>query len=526
MKGRFVMKRLMRNIIPLLACFVLCFTANAQEAERKALENYLLQAVQEYNKGDFKKASSMFQAILNKDASDDAAHYYLGLCAIGLGDVEEGELHLSRAAALDSTNYWYRQRLAVLYSATKRTAEATAEYEKILRDFPKKNDTYYNLVELYSAAGRLDDALSIVDKIDTLQGPGEGTAMARFQILCQTGREQEAYDFLKTAKEDLMSPQIDVILGDYYAAQYNDSTALALYDDALEIAPNYAPAVLGKAEMFRLQRRYLEFFDLMDGLVKDETAPVDGKVEYLRALIQHGDPRFLQLYRAKIYGLFEACADTHPDSREAAMHDASVKNAFEDYEAMSLAGRKYSERFPDDEDFAQLTIYAEYQMHHLDEVLALDEARLEKIKKSGDKEKIAEAYTSVADLYHEMGQVSKAYKYYEQALKNNPDYAPALNNYAYFLSTENKKLKKAYNMSRKTTEQEPDNATYLDTFGWILHLMGKDTEALAVFKRVMIYGGKDSATVLEHYADVLEANGKKDLADMYRKQAATKEKAK
>ncbi len=97
-----------------------------------------------------------------------------------------------------------------------------------------------------------------------------------------------------------------------------------------------------------------------------------------------------------------------------------------------------------------------------------------------------------------------------------------LNNYAYYLSVEGKKLKKAYAMSRKTIEKEPDNPTYLDTFGWILYLQGKPLEAKPFFKHAMLYGGKDSAVILDHYAEVLYALEEYDLAFVYWNQAMSK----
>ena len=100
-------------------------------------------------------------------------------------------------------------------------------------------------------------------------------------------------------------------------------------------------------------------------------------------------------------------------------------------------------------------------------------------------------------------------------MKINPDYVYVLNNYAYYLSMEGKKLKKAYAMSKKTIEAEPDNATYLDTFGWILYLQGKALEAKPFFKHAMLYGGKESVVVMDHYAEVLYALKEYDLAFVY-----------
>ena len=121
----------------------------------------------------------------------------------------------------------------------------------------------------------------------------------------------------------------------------------------------------------------------------------------------------------------------------------------------------------------------------------------------------------MGDVYHQMGDAKKSYKAYEKALKVNPDYVYVLNNYAYYLSMEGKKLKKALAMSRKTVEAEPDNATYLDTYGWILHLLGKSAEAKPQFKHAMLYGGKDSPVILDHYAEVLFALKEYDMAFVY-----------
>ena len=99
------------------------------------------------------------------------------------------------------------------------------------------------------------------------------------------------------------------------------------------------------------------------------------------------------------------------------------------------------------------------------------------------------AWSTKGDVHHVLGQVKKSYKAYEKALKGNPEYAYVLNNTAYYLRVEGRKLRKAYAMSRKAIEAEPDNATYLDTFGWILYLQGKPEEAKTHFKRALLYGG-------------------------------------
>lgn len=166
-------------------------------------------------------------------------------------------------------------------------------------------------------------------------------------------------------------------------------------------------------------------------------------------------------------------------------------------------------------DYANM---ANYQLEDYDAIIGHCRFLLEHFPQ--DTKICLGAWSMMGDAYHAKGDSRQAYKAYEKALKLDPSYAPVLNNYAYYLSMEGKKLKKAYKMSRKTIEAEPDNSTYLDTFGWILHLMGKDLEAKPFFKHAMLYGGKESVVVLEHYATVLEALGEADTATVYRNQAA------
>ena len=155
----------------------------------------------------------------------------------------------------------------------------------------------------------------------------------------------------------------------------------------------------------------------------------------------------------------------------------------------------------------------DYNLEAYDKVLDICTKVLEVAPR--DSSKALRAWSTIGDIYHQLGDNKKAYKAYDKALKINPDYIYVLNNYAYYLSVEGKSLKKAYNMSKRTIEAEPDNATYLDTFGWILYLQGKPLEAKPFFKHAMLYGGKDSVVIMDHYAEVLYALKEYDLAMVY-----------
>lgn len=520
------MVRIISHILSALAALSFCVLACAQTPLRRACGNVLISAVQLYEDGETEKAAAMFESILKKDPDDDAAHYYLALCHIGGNSMEEAELHLTRAVELDSANYWYRQRLAMVLSLTGRNAEAAETYESMLRDFPKKMDSFYALVDLYVNLDRADDALAVLDRIETLNGVSESTVISRSQIMGMQGMNAGIRDYLEKMDPELESPQIKTILGDICLGQYDFENAMRYYEGALSIAPDFPRATLGAMEVYRLSMRYQPFFELAERFVSDRETDPQMRCQYMRSLLQQIHPRMLRECGPQLDSLVSTCVRSCPGNAEAALIDCLLPYIRDSKEELSDRAHGYMSAYPDEDEFMQLAVYADYALGRYASVLAMMQTKYERALAKGDREAAVDALSSMGDLYWQTGDARRAFRTYEEVLRTDPDNAMVLNNYAYFLSEEGRKLRKAFRMSARAIEKEPDNATYLDTYGWILHLLRRDAEALPVFKKAMIYGGKDSEVILRHYAEVLEANGKKDLAEMYRKQADAKENGK
>jgi tetratricopeptide (TPR) repeat protein len=429
-------------------------------------------------------------------------------------------------------------------------------YEKLLEDFPKKSDLYFDLVELYGSQQEYEKALETLKEIETVFGMTESIAVYRFNLLRMLNRQEEAFQSLQDYNKEYSSPFILATLADYEMAMYNDSTALAYYDEALELAPDYSPALLGKAEALRMTRRYEEYFNVLDKYIVTEDTPAGAKGDYLMAVVQRTDPKFVStfqpqldtvmnkvlkvhpkdsilLHAAAVYYYstdrmdqakkhFKANLEAWPESFAAAATYVEFLMYAQEWEDLSREGRKAFERFPKETAFLEMASMGDYNLEEYDKVLDLCQKVLEVAPR--DSSKTLRAWSTMGDIYHQLGDDKKAYKAYDKALKINPDYVYVLNNYAYYLSVEGKKLKKAYSMSKKAIEAEPDNATYLDTFGWILYLQGKALEAKPFFKHAMLYGGKDSVVIMDHYAEVLFALKEYDLALVYWNLALQKNK--
>ena len=242
------------------------------------------------------------------------------------------------------------------------------------------------------------------------------------------------------------------------------------------------------ADAHRMKRDYDAFFATLTELVRSEDADDEMKYRALMGALGGFDTRTFNSILPRIDTLLLRFTEAEPASVQA--HELRMETAF--------------------------------NLKQWDTVISEAERLME--LQPGDTTALASCLSVIGDTYHQMGQSRKAYKTYEKALKLKPDYCPVLNNYAYYLSEERRRLCKAEKMSRITIDLEPDNSTYLDTYGWILFLRGKAAKAKPYFKHAMLYGGKDSATVLMHYALVLKALGEEELSSYYKNLAESKTK--
>jgi len=384
-----------------------------------AQENTLLDAVALYDAGKLEMASELFMQIHKADSINDAALYYLGLCSHKAKKDADAEKYFKEAIRLDTLNLWYQNVLANLYIESGNPQLAAPLMERLVEKFPQAYNTPY---------------------------------------------------FLS-------------IIADSNVAQFKDSLALVYYDRALELDPRFAPAEMGKAELYRMRGNNPGFFSSLGKVVANPDVMPKPKSGYLKAILDHIDAKTWWVWGNEFCRMVDVCVELHPDDLDSRWLKVNTCAIKEDWDG------------------------AMEQCYDIVEIAG----------KAHDNENLVRAYSTLGDIFHEQKNDEKAcFAMYDRALKVDPEYVPVLNNYAYYLSEKGIKLRKALKISAITVKEEPDNATYLDTYGWILHLLGKDEEAKPYFKHALIYGGRDSKVILKHYSEVLDALGDKEKADYYR----------
>ena len=514
----------------------------------------LVDAVGYIGDGQIDKAAKLMKEVLVADPSNGAAWYYLGMCDLYGRDVKGAQTAFKKASEIDPANYWYKDRLAMVYSMSGEDDLTIATYEELLKEYPKKNDIYFTLVNLYLKQNQFDKAISAMDQIEASFGKNENVTVTKYDILLRQNKPDEALKVLEDYNKEYSSPYVLTKLGDHSLAEYKDTAALAYYREAADLQGDYIPAILGEAEVWRIRRNYGGYFKSLQKFIRDEQTETQAKTQYLGMLLQRSEPRFIQNYQSSIDSLYDYMVLHHPadssvlkpagmyyyatervgkakslirrnmeknpGSLDAAATYIQLLGYQSDWDALLPAVDSVLGRFPNEPGFYEMKNVALYNKKDWQGII--DNSRRIIEIAPNDTSVTIPALANIGDMYHEMGMEKEAFECYKKVLKANPDYSPTLNNYAYYLSLKGKSLKKACAMSKKTIDKEPDNSTYLDTYGWILHLLGKDQDAKAAFKRAMIYGGKESATCMEHYAEVLEALGENDLAKVYRTQAERK----
>ena len=542
------------KITLLLLLFIICrgIPVHAQtqvgDSTRTAI---FLNAMMEYNSGNMQKAKEHFQLLAAIDPKNDAAVYYLANIALRTDDAVSGELYLRKGIGLDSTNFWYRDMLGQIYIKNKKIPQAIKVYEELLKLYPKKSSVYYSLVNLYLGSQETDNARGMLDKIEAAQGKSEALAMAYFNIFRMEQNWEGGLNYLIEFDREFQSPRIESIIADLYAERYRDSLALQYYNKALKMDPQYAPAMYGKGEVYRMKGDFANYFKEIKPFFASVAVEPQMKTEYLKQVFQV--PNFIQRFRPQIDSIMLEIETVHPADTTsniflAAYWGQGGDNArckkllkknydlypnkhstmfqyviaiyqLEEWENLEKAASDALEKYPGDADLVQLRGIARFRQKK--NALAIESYKeMEKIGLARkDTALLVSSYSVLGDLYFEQNDSKNAFACYRKALKLNPNDIGVLNNYAYYLALEGKSLKQAYEMSRRTIEAEPDNPTYLDTFGWILFLMDKPHEAKAQFKHAMLYGGTESAAVLDHYAEVLYRLGEYDLAFIYWNQA-------
>lgn len=541
----------LKHTLTILLMAVAIFSYNSLDAKKDNRERDFLfmEGLRMVNLGQLSGAEKIFTELTSKFPQMDAAYYNLANIHLKKGDLSKALKFTEKAVAADSSNYWYSIQLARLYSAMGDLAKSTEVYESVKRRNPAGTSLYIELIDIYVRGREYDKALLTLEDIEKRGGVNEATALTRYNIMVNQGKMESAIQMIEEVEKSSPSPRISSLLGDYYASVKKDTLAMQYYSAALALEPGYIPAIFGLAESYRIRGQYDLYFQHMFPFMANSDVNPGMKVEYMKEIL--ANQKFVQTFYPQIDTLMQNLYTAHPEDSLVAYNHAvflvqsarpekgldilkdnikrypEERNPLHQYLSLLYYLEKWDELIsmsdsallshPADIEFMQLKGIGELQMNKTSDAIETFLKILPLAK--GDSASTVRILSILGDTYYMAGNKKESYKYYKKTIRLEPNHAPALNNYAYYLSEENKQLKRALEMSKRTVELEPENSTYLDTYAWILHKLGRNSEAKTILKQAMVYGGNENADILDHYAEVLFALGEKDLAYIYWGQA-------
>ena len=242
----------MRKAVLAILLLAAALPLKAQTAEEVVTQNILIDAVSKLETAP-EDAIRELQYLDRNYPADDAVKYHLGMAYWAAGNAAKAEEYLLAAAALDSTNYWYKDALAAVYSAQGRGQESSALYLELLEKQPGRYSSPYTL---------------------TMQG-------------------------------------------DSYLSEYKDTLALESYERALEYDPSYAPAVLGRAEVNRMRGNVPGFLADVHAFTLNPDINAQAKCAYVQQILNNINYPFFRSWGTQLDSLVTGCVRTHPADSSA-----------------------------------------------------------------------------------------------------------------------------------------------------------------------------------------------------------------
>ena len=491
-------------------------------------------------------AVATIEAIFQQDSNYAPA---LNLMARLTRRPDRSARYAERAYFADTTNRYYLEDYGRALVASGEYDKAVGVMKRIVDNKSTDPDHYRILALLFDSRKRPSDALSVLDTAEVRFGRIPQLSRLRQYLLLKTGQTLLALaDARKAVEEAPYIAENHIALGQVYAMVRRDSSALASFQQAIAVDTLDVEPWAALEEFYRDRGNIEQSLVVMNRLFASDKIALARKVEEWKRLSAD-----IANYR-KHYPLYDLLIKRlyilHPDSREVAnlyiqhlllsgdVDQALVmqkgllgseKAGIDDYlrvvelesylnrpDSVALYTEMASVLFPKNRQLLAVQSYLAVHNKEYDRAIAINKEMLKGVENDTLR---SELWGSIGDVEHKRNNMKQCYKAYEKALRYNADNASVLNNYAYFLSLEERNLERAFTMATRATVIAENNPTFLDTKAWVLYKLGRYSEAKKVMQQALSLDRSKSPEYSLHYGDILFALGEEFMAKIYWRKA-------
>lgn len=529
-----------------LLAFALLGGSLAVYADRKdSLQSYnyfFLEAIRQQDMGNLTAAFDLLRHAHDLNPQAPEVYYQLAAFYVDMKKDALAREYFEKAASLDPDNSVYQEKLGKLYVTQKDYPNAINAFERLYESNKTRSDVLQILYQLYGSQNEYKMMIKCLERLETLEGTSEQIALSKMQIYEQMGEKRKEYDELKTLVDsNPLNLNYRVMFGNWLLQNGKKKEALQKYRDVLKEDPNNSLAKLSMMDYYNNIGDKATVKTILQELLQSPKTEKEAKLELLRQVItgsqKDNNPDSTEVMRlfsvalavpqenadiymlkaaymtlrkqpkAEINRVYEKAIEVEPDNSRARI--ALIQNIWDskDYDKIISLCRPAIEYNPDEMAFYYFQGMAQFQKHDIDAALETFRKGVGQIKPDSNPDIVSDFYAIMGDILHEKGRNNETFEAYDSCLQWKADNVVALNNYAYYLSEENKDLTKAEQMSYKTIKAEPNNSTYLDTYAWILFQQKRYEEAKIYIEQAIRNDSTLSNVVKEHAGDIYAMTG-------------------
>ena len=558
------MKRLL--YISLIFCALLPSYGKKKEKKRQAeipkqeqrlsdndlrrYQYFYLEALTQEGLGNNAEAFDLYRHCLEIDSLASEAHFAISDFYSSIGKDSLALWHLRKANSLDPKNDEFAERLGQYYLSQNMIEEGTRVYERLADMCRDRSDFLDILARIYQYKKDYPKMLETLNRLEVAEGQSENLTLSKMQVYSSMGDEKGAYEELsRLVKSHPNDLNYKVMMGNWLLANSRKDEALKAYKAVLKEEPGNPQAQMSLMDYYRATGNSAEADTLLYQILENPETEAQTRISLMRQVVADNEQgggdstRILNIF-SRILSLPQQTSDM------AEMHVAYMNFKHMPQDSILAGLNRVLTINPENigarlqrldimwRDTIDEKVIAEcekaidytpeetalYYYLGLAKYLNKDDAGALKalrkgattIKEETPKEISSRIYMIVGDILHSMNKAEEAYAAYDSCLNINPNEISCLNNYAYYLSEENRDLKRAEQMSYKTIKAEPENVTYLDTYAWILYMQKRYEEARIYIDQALKNDTVETSSVIwEHAGDIYIRLGLKSDASNY-----------